>query len=729
VAPEGPPKIHAGMVIGGEYQIVPVGEHQLELGHGGQGAIYLAKDVRLERQVVIKTIIKSAFETPEKREAFVQRFLNEAKAAASCNHPALVTLYRAGVERAQDLLWYSMEYIPGAIDLQTRLSQCKDERGVSTMPFEEVRTYLTEIARGLREIHGRNIVHRDIKPKNLLVFTTPDGPRLKVLDFGIARMPEAAATRVSFVIGTPGYVSPDRARAWLMKDKYVPQPSDDFYSLGVVAYEMLTGHVPLAPQEHDLAGLEGLVNSHAPSPRLLRPDTPAGFEHVTLRLLENAAEYRYQTAQELLDDLRDLEKLPAYVARSPRDAEARAKDAVTNAHQPNLAKESVVAEKPKWLGPGGFRVGAPAAAAEKDGAYPTLSQSAVEIVEDEGVAPTAGAVPSRSLLKSLPPRVQLGLAAGIAALAVVFLVVVLSMGRHKSPTESVALTPIVDPDILQAKVQPTPPEELLELERKKRDEKVLEARRTALADQAAAHAPVTPAENSSPEPTKGAVRTRAKPSGARAGRSEASTPSGVGVPAAPEPRRKNIDQIIAAGPEGDAAAKPSTPGKQTFGVGVDTKLQARLASAISSEAPETLVVATLTKTFQGLPGTTPLPSGTKLFGQAQYNYMSNRIDLVFTKMQLPGTTATLVISARTVEPNGQAGVPAKVAKRDQRAKANLGEAALDVVNKVVGDAPGSAAAGRFENDKRDDARHLRNATTTLSLPVNTRLTIQFLQGV
>jgi type IV secretory pathway VirB10-like protein len=222
-------------------------------------------------------------------------------------------------------------------------------------------------------------------------------------------------------------------------------------------------------------------------------------------------------------------------------------------------------------------------------------------------------------------------------------------------------------------------------------------------------------------------RAKAPAGRTAAGAAAAATP--VATPSAPEPRRKNIDQIIATGPETDATAKPGTPGKQSFGIGVDTKLQARLASAISSEAPETLVVATLTKTYQGLPGSTPLPSGTKLFGQAQYNTMSNRVDLVFTKMQLPGTTATIVISARAVEPNGQAGVPAKVAKRDQRSKANLGEAALDVVDKVVGDAPGSTAAGRFENDKRDDARQLRNSATTLSLPVNAKLTIQFLQGV
>ena len=165
-----------------------------------------------------------------------------------------------------------------------------------------------------------------------------------------------------------------------------------------------------------------------------------------------------------------------------------------------------------------------------------------------------------------------------------------------------------------------------------------------------------------------------------------------------------------------------------LGIAIDTKMEVRLASAVSSDTPETLVVAVLDKPFTAPAMKTPIAAGSKLFGKADFHADTGRVAITFTKLQLP-SGAVYVVQAQAIEANGQAGLVANVTKRDQRGKANAGEAAVDVVETIIGVAPGSQAAGRWTNDKREDARALRDTSSTLSLPLKKRFLLQFLQAV
>jgi len=210
--------IRAGMVLGGEYEIVEAAPGQLELGSGAMGAVYLAKDRTLSRKVVIKTIQLKLIRGEDERRQYLARFGTEAMAAASCSHAALVTLYRASFDdpAVPGLAWYAMEHIEGAADLESRLEACVATGGGSGMLFPEICTYLTDATEALREIHVRGIIHRDIKLPNFIVYQSLDGRRLKLLDFGVAHLPESELTRTGQILGTPRDAPRRRARqSWL----------------------------------------------------------------------------------------------------------------------------------------------------------------------------------------------------------------------------------------------------------------------------------------------------------------------------------------------------------------------------------------------------------------------------------------------------------------------------------------------------------------------------------
>jgi serine/threonine-protein kinase len=255
-----------------------------ELGRGAMGVVYRAEDATLGRTVAIKTISLTGG-TKQERDIHEARFLQEARAAGSMSHASIITIYEMG--REGDTAFIAMELLDGR-ELRDLI------RNVSLTPTQSV-TIAASVADGLGYAHERGIVHRDIKPGNIMVL--PDG-RVKIMDFGIARHNEPTVkTQTGVLLGSPQYMSPEQI---------VGQPFDhraDIFSLGLVLYEMLTGVKPFAGD--DIPELTFKVaNMAAKPPSHIAPDLPAVMDYIVARALKKKPDERYQTAAELARDLR-----------------------------------------------------------------------------------------------------------------------------------------------------------------------------------------------------------------------------------------------------------------------------------------------------------------------------------------------------------------------------------------------------------------------------------------
>jgi eukaryotic-like serine/threonine-protein kinase len=258
-----------------------------ELGRGAMGVVYRAHDSALGRTVAIKTIALTG--NAEERDIHEARFLQEARAAGSIGHPAIITIYDVG--REGDTAFIAMELLEGR-DLRDLI------RDVSLMPTRSV-AIAAAVAEGLAYAHERGVVHRDIKPGNIMVL--PDG-RVKIMDFGIARLHEPTVkTQTGVLLGSPQYMSPEQI---------VGQPFDhrsDIFSLGLVLYEMLTGAKPF--QGEDIPELMFKVaNMPATPPSHIAPDLPPVIDYIVARALKKKADERYASAAEFAKDLREAAK-------------------------------------------------------------------------------------------------------------------------------------------------------------------------------------------------------------------------------------------------------------------------------------------------------------------------------------------------------------------------------------------------------------------------------------
>ena len=270
------------------------GRYQLlgRLGAGGMATVWLAEDTSLHRKVAIKVLAERYAED----EQFVERFRREAQSAAGLNHPNIVAIYDRGV--AEGTYYIAMEYLDGPT-----LKDVIDERG-GLDPNRAI-GFATQILSALRFAHNHGVVHRDIKPQNVVV--APDG-RLKVTDFGIARAGASQMTEVGSIVGTAQYLSPEQARG------EVVGPPSDLYSVGIVLYEMLTGRVPFEGDSAVAIAMKHLSEEPVP-PSAYAPGTPPALEKVVLRALAKDAGDRYQTAEEMAAD---LDRARRGVALSPR---------------------------------------------------------------------------------------------------------------------------------------------------------------------------------------------------------------------------------------------------------------------------------------------------------------------------------------------------------------------------------------------------------------------------
>jgi serine/threonine-protein kinase len=253
-----------------------------EIGRGAMGVVYRADDDMLQRTVAIKTVALTGGH--KERDQHEARFLQEARAAGGLSHPAIVTIYDVG--REGDVAFIAMELVEGK-DLRQLIE------GVSLTPSRSV-AIAAAAAEGLAYAHERGIVHRDIKPGNIMVL---DDGRVKIMDFGIARLSESTVkTQTGVLLGSPQYMAPEQI---------IGQPLDhraDIFSLGLVLYEMLTG--TRAFQGEDIPELTFKVaNLQAAPPSHIAPDLPPVIDFIVARALKKKPDERYASAAEMAKDL------------------------------------------------------------------------------------------------------------------------------------------------------------------------------------------------------------------------------------------------------------------------------------------------------------------------------------------------------------------------------------------------------------------------------------------
>lgn len=267
-----------GEVLSNRYEIVA------KIGDGGMALVYSAKDILLNRLVAVK-VLRDQYASDRE---FIERFHREAQAAASLSHPNVVNVYDVGTINQTPFI--VMEYIEGQ-----NLSEIIVEQG--QLEPEYAVKILLQICSALAHAHRHNIVHRDIKPHNILI--TKDN-QVKVTDFGIAAVSSMSITQTGVVLGSVLYFSPEQARGTKVDHL------SDLYSLGVVMYEMLTGKVPFRADTPISTALKHIQDLPKP-PSQINPAIPLELERIILKLLAKKPEDRFQSAQELSDALEKLD--------------------------------------------------------------------------------------------------------------------------------------------------------------------------------------------------------------------------------------------------------------------------------------------------------------------------------------------------------------------------------------------------------------------------------------
>jgi eukaryotic-like serine/threonine-protein kinase len=264
-----------GTVLSGRYKL------EAKLGSGGMSTVYLARDNTLDRPVAVKVMHREMSEQPDQ----LQRFRQEARAVAKLSHPNVVAVIDAGEDGGHPYIVF--EYVEGET-LKQRINR------IGALDAQEALAYAIEIARGLTVAHARNMVHRDIKPQNVLIDS--EG-RAKLTDFGISRQLEQdGMTATGRVLGTTDYVAPEQAMGHPVDKR------SDVYSLGVVLYEMLVGQVPFHADSQVGVAMKH-VNEELPDVQQRRPELSAAAAMVVERATAKDPAQRYQAVGEMIDDL------------------------------------------------------------------------------------------------------------------------------------------------------------------------------------------------------------------------------------------------------------------------------------------------------------------------------------------------------------------------------------------------------------------------------------------
>ena len=305
-----------------------------KIGEGGMALVYKARCHRLNRFVAVKILKEDLARDADVR----RRFQAESQAVAMLSHPNIMAVY--DVCKTGETEYIVMELIEGIT-----LKQYIQRKGM--LNWKEALHFSTQICKALSHAHSRGIVHRDIKPHNIMLLK--DGS-VKVADFGIARLQSKANTLTQQALGSVHYISPEQARGAPVDTR------SDLYSLGVVMYEMLTGRVPFDGETAVSVAIQH-INSKPVMPRELNPDVPAGLEDITVQAMRQELEKRYRSADEMLRDLEEFRKNPdikfgyasAVLAAADQKQEESAGGSVKHSRQP---------AKPRTTNPAGQRVSA-----------------------------------------------------------------------------------------------------------------------------------------------------------------------------------------------------------------------------------------------------------------------------------------------------------------------------------------------------------------------------------
>ena len=274
-----------GRKLDGRYEITEL------IGVGGMADVYKATDILEDKTVAVK-ILKTEFAD---NEEFVRRFRNESKAIAVLSHPNIVKIFDVGF--SEKIQFIVMEYIDGIT-----LKEFMEQQGV--IKWKDCVHFIIQILRALQHAHDRGIVHRDIKPQNIMLFS--DGT-IKVMDFGIARFAREEGKTISDkAIGSVHYISPEQARGDVTDEK------SDIYSVGVMMYEMLCGVKPFDGDNPVAVALMHMQNEAQPL-RAVNDSIPEGLEEIVIRAMQKEAPKRYQSASEMIKDIEEFKKNPSIV--------------------------------------------------------------------------------------------------------------------------------------------------------------------------------------------------------------------------------------------------------------------------------------------------------------------------------------------------------------------------------------------------------------------------------
>jgi hypothetical protein len=300
-------QIATDSVLANRYRIIE------KIGSGGMADVYRGTDHVLERDVAVKVLT-------ERSDEVCRRFLLEAQSMARLNHPNIVAVYDVGVDR--DMSYIILEFVRG------KTMRDIDRTKIS---FDDALNITIQLLEALQYAHGQGIIHRDIKPGNIML---TDDHSLKVMDFGLARRMSDVSnlTQSGEIVGTIAYLPPER---FLGKSG---DRTSDLYSVGVLLYELLCGKLPFSHESDDLvAVMFSHVNDRPKPPRQLNPLVPAALDRIIMRLLEKDPTRRYSDAGSLIVDLKVVQEALARAAAKPADAagdNAKREPAETAAHTP-----------------------------------------------------------------------------------------------------------------------------------------------------------------------------------------------------------------------------------------------------------------------------------------------------------------------------------------------------------------------------------------------------------
>jgi serine/threonine protein kinase len=426
----------------GRYEVVS------ELGKGAMGIVYLARDPVIGRMVAIKTIRVNAGGDEEDTQEFRERFVREAQTAGILSHPNIVTIHDIGEDPETQVSFIAMEYIEGK-NLKMLLGERKK------FPYDQVSQIVAEVAEALDYAHRKGIIHRDVKPANIII--TTDG-KVKITDFGIAKIASSNLTTTGQFLGTPNYMSPEQVSGSPVDGR------SDLFSLGVVLYELLTSRKPFQGDNLTAISYKIVHEDHTPPADLL-PDIPHEFNDVVARAMAKDPWNRYQRGKDLalalyqlkaqLDERKSQEDLGTMIseaAESVPTLKLANLKAIAESGAPEVVEASDSAATRKREGSGSFSQSGsrstPAPSGEAPATPPPDSfEPAVAASSTGSSRPT---MPVRPILSKDVPRAgakrksRVGLIAGIAALVALAFAGYFALRPSSSPPAAAA-APKVEP--------------------------------------------------------------------------------------------------------------------------------------------------------------------------------------------------------------------------------------------------------------------------------------------